>query len=82
MTASTFWDFWLILRPGGEHFSGLLTDFTSWGRALFGTFGGFYVVGASTFWRILPRGGEHDLGLLAGFTSWGRALLADFKSWE
>ena len=39
-----FGTFWRILRPVGEHFLGLLEDFTSCGGALFGPFGGFYVL--------------------------------------
>ena len=70
---STFWpqtDHFLTIRgPAGKP------------GALFGTFCGFYVVGAGTFldfWRILRRGGEHFLGLLADFTSWERALFGTF----
>ena len=56
----------------GEHFWGLLVDFTSCGGALLGAFG-----------RILRRVGEHFPGLFEDFTSCGEhflELLEDFTS--
>ena len=53
-----FGTFWRILRPVGEHFLGLLEDFTSCGEALFGVFGGFHVLWGSTFlsfWSFLAE---------------------------
>ena len=62
-----FWDF--------------LEDFTSCGGALFGTFGGFYVLWGSTFWafwRILRPVRKHFLGFSEDFTSCGGALFGPF----
>ena len=78
---STFWDFWRILRPVGEHFLGHLEDLTSCGEALFGAFGGFNILWGSTFenfWKILRPVGEHFLELLEDLTSCGGALFGTF----